>query len=304
MRGFWSKIWKALRAPSVGLVATTWVVTLLAATLAITFVVVGYTGVISYVAYAVAACALGYSVYTIVLVAPTMKAGIKARLGRRRFTRDLTENYTFRSLVFASCSLILNVGFVLFNTVLSIRTKNAWYASLAGYYFLLSVLRACVFWWNRRARVRAQGDGAYRRLQIDNYRNCGIALLVLDVAMAVAVTMMVTDRKPARYTEITAIVFAAYSVYKISLAIWNIFKARKTKDLQVQSFRNIGLADAAVALLSLQTTLISTFSVDEGGMVAMNAITGGFVCLFSVGISVFMIVQAENKKKEFEHERK
>ncbi len=287
------KLWGFLKNPPLFLLCIVWICTLCGVAGSLTCVFIGYTGVLSYIVYALSAILLGYTVYTLVALAPSIKARVQAGLKKRAFTRKLTENYTFRTLVFACCSFVINVGFVVFNTVFSILTANAWYASLAGYYFLLSVLRGGVFLAGKKAKARAQEESL--RLELRNYAWCGVALFALDLAMAVAVTFMVLKQKPTQYTEITAIVFAAFAFYKISLAVWNIFKAKKTNDLQIQAFRNIGLVDAAISLLSLQTTLVSTFSGDGESMLVLNAITGAFVCLFAVGVGVFMLLSVRRK---------
>ncbi len=296
MRNRWEKIWAYLRKPPLGFLLAAWGVTLLAIAGTLTVVFIGYTGWLSYPAYVFAAILLAYAVYTVVLLAPDLKNRARARLQAGKFTGKLTGNYPFRTRVFAGCSLAINLAFVAFNTLFAVLTSYAWYGALAGYYFLLGGLRGGVFYLDKRAKGRED----YDRLRVRNYRLCGVALLLLDVAMSAAVTLMVVAQKPIKYTEITAIVFASYSVYKISFAIWNIFKARKTKDLQVQAFRNIGLADAAVSLLSLQTTLIATFSVEGESMLALNAITGAFVCLFTIGLGIIMIVRSKEKKNERE----
>ncbi len=305
MKGFLKKSIEIFKAPKLFTLCIVWTVTLLAVAGALVCVFVGYTGVLSYVVYVVAACSLGYTVYTLVRCIPTIKEQVKEKLKSKKFTRELTENYSFRTLVLSVCSFAVNLSFVAFNTIFSILTKNEWYASLAGYYFLLGFLRGGVFWADKRAKKAAKTAGEYRQKQLKNYRVCGVALFVLDMAMAVAVTFMVLDQKPTKYTEITAIVFAAYSFYKISLAIWNIFKAKKTNDPQIQALRNIGLVDAAISLLSLQVTLLSTFSAEGENMSAMNAATGAGVCLLTMGLGILMIVQAtKGIKEERENERK
>ncbi len=274
-------------APSTGFLIFAWLLTVAAIALALTCVFIGYTGWLSYPAYVLAAVTLTYAVYTVVLFAPKVKHRVQNKLKKREFTRALLENYSFRTMAFAVCSLVINLGFVVFNSVFAFLTDNIWYGALAGYYFLLTLLRAGVFYLDNRSKE----EDVWVR-QIKNYRLCGVALLLLDVAMAGAVTLMVLQGKPTKYTEIAAIVFATYSVYKITFAIWNIFKARKTRDWQIQSFRNIGLADAAVSLLSLQTTLIATFSVEGESLALLNALTGAFVCLFTIVMGIFMIIKA------------
>ncbi len=299
MKGLFFKIIAFLKSPNGGTVAVAFLITLIGIAGSLACVFIGYTGVFSYPVYAVAALSLAYSVYLLARFAPRIKEGCMAWLKKFKFAKDLTEDYHFRTLVFAACSFIINLGFVAFNTVLSVMTGNVWYGSLAGYYFLLSLLRGGVFQGDRRAKKKANGEeSAYKILRLKNYRKCGAALFVLDIAMSVAVTFMVLSQKPTQYTEIMAIVFASYSCYKITFAILNIFKAKRTKDLQIQAFRNIGLADAAVSLLSLQTTLVSTFSADGQDMILLNALTGAFVCLLTIGMGVFMIIQANRGLKD------
>ncbi len=294
MKELFKKFLKYISAPPLWFLLLSWGIALATIAGALTLVFIGYTGWLSYPVYALSAIFLSYTVYTLVRLAPTLKARARARLQRGKFTRALTEDYTFRTLALAGCSLIINIGFVLFNTLFAVFTDNPWYGALAGYYFLLTALRAGVFYLERRAKEKED----YELRQVKNYRLCGGALLLLDVAMSAAVTMMVVAQQPTKYTEITAIVFAAYSAYKISFAIWNIFKAKRTKDWQVQAFRNIDLADGAISLLSLQTTLISTFSAEGESMLLLNGLTGAFVCLFTIGLGVFMILQANKKLKE------
>ncbi len=299
MKAWWKAVWERLLTPKKGIILADLLIATLSIAGALTMVFLGYSGVFSYPMYALAALSLAYTVYLFVKVFPKWRAGLWEKLSRKKFTRNLTQNYTFRTLVFATGSFVVNVGFVVYNTVFAIWTGNGWYGCLAGYYLLLGALRGCVFAWDKRAKKRVEGqENRYKILQLKNYRRCGIALFALDGAMAVAVTLMVLAQKPTKYTEITAIVFAAYSVYKISLAIWNIFKAKKTKDMQIQSFRNVGLADAAISLLSLQTTLVATFSTEGESMLALNAVTGAFVCLFTVGMGVFMVVKSTKLLRE------
>ncbi len=304
MKDLFRKIWAFFKAPNAATVCLTFCLTLACIIASLTMVFVGYAGWPSYPVYALSAVALAYAVYLTVRFAPTVKAGAQRALRKRKFTRNLTENYTFRTLVLAGCSFLINLGFVAFNTVFALLTNNPWYGCLAGYYFLLSGLRGGVFAWNNRAKKKARGEEEYRRLQLKSYRLCGAMLLTLDFAMAIAVALAVLAQRPTKYTEITAIVFAAYSVYKIAFAVRNVFKAKKTKDMQIQSFRNIGLVDGAMALLSLQVTLVSTFSEEGTSMLALNAATGAFVCLFGLATGVFMIIKASRALRRGENDGK
>ncbi len=299
MKDKWKKTIQFLKNPNLYLLCGNWALTLAGIVGCIVLVSLGYMGVFSIIVYVISAISLSYSIYTAVLFAPTLKERFDKVLQKNDFTHKLSKDYSFRTLIFATCSFIINIGFVVFNLVLAILSRTVWYGSLAGYYFLLSILRGGVFFGEKKAKELAKDETEYQLRRWKNYKICGIALFVLDIVMAGAVTLMVLLQKPSNYTDIMAIAFAAYSFYKIILAIYNIFKARKTKDAQIQSFRNISLADAAVSLLSLQVTMVATFSVDGENMALLNALTGAFVCLLTIGIGVFMIINGDKELKKY-----
>ncbi len=71
--------------------------------------------------------------------------------------------------------------------------------------------------------------------------------------------MMVLQQKNVNYSEIHAIMIAAYTVYKIVTATINFIKTRKSNHLSVKILRNINFVDALVSILSLQMFAIIQF---------------------------------------------
>ncbi|MCD8308586.1 MAG: hypothetical protein LUD19_01930 [Clostridia bacterium] len=232
------------------------------------------------------------------------KQRVKAAIDKRNFTRNLAGNYGYRTVAITCVTFAINAAYAAFNIVFAAITLSVWYASLGGYYLILSLMRGGVIAGDRRAKRKAAGDGRLQaEYRLKNYRICGCALFVLEVAMAGAVTVMIVMGKPTKYSEVMAIVFAAYTTYKVTLAIVNIVKAKKQDEPQVQAIRNIGLADAAISLLSLQTALIATFSDEEStDMTIMNALMGAAVCIVTICIAIIMIVNANVRLKKLRYE--
>lgn len=56
----------------------------------------------------------------------------------------LKENYILRTLVFASFSFFVTIGFCLFNLFIGIRDQIAWNISIGVYYLLLVVIKILV----------------------------------------------------------------------------------------------------------------------------------------------------------------
>ncbi len=287
--------------PPLWLVFTTWFLTVAVAPISILCAVFEINIVFSSIMYAIAAILLTYSVYCVVKLAPTLKARIKETLNKNSFTSRMMNDYVFRTKILSAIAFLINVAFVVFNVVMGIITMYGWYAVLASYYFFLCVARGWIFNRGRRAVLRARGDKVKlyeNRLKL--YRNSGIVLFILDIAMAGAVTLMILYRKPTSYTEITAIIYAFYTCLKVASAIRNIIHAQKHNDPQIQSFRNIGVADAAISIMSLTTALISTFSTPgtDKSMSLLTIIVGVTICLITILLGVYMIISANLRLKK------
>ena len=62
----------------------------------------------------------------------------------------MLEQYGFRTIIFAFCTLIFNVAYVLLHVVLAIVYGSFWYGSLAWYYGLLVFLRSGIVFYHRK----------------------------------------------------------------------------------------------------------------------------------------------------------
>lgn len=294
-----ARVLQFLKEPSLWFCVLTWILTAGFIAGAVAAAAIGEFGALSYVLYAGAAVLLGYTVYTGIRFAPAAKAAVVERAKRHRFTGNLIGDYGFRTIVFAVCSFAVNAAYVILNAVLAVLAESVWYASVAGYYLFLSGLRFGILSGGHKVRQKA-GEDAQKLYEgkLKLYRGCGIALLVLETALGVAVTQMVLSESPSVHTQIMAIASAAYTFYKVSLAIYNLVKVRRYKDPLLQSFRNINMTDASVSLLALQTTMVAVFSEGtDAKMNILNGVTGFFVCILTIVLGIFMIVRASRKLK-------
>ena len=250
----------------------------------------GYTGIGVYVLYALSALATGYAAYLFARGLPAVKAAVKRRARKHPLTDGIVNDYGFRTVAVAVAALALNVVYAAFNGVMGIAVRSVWYGNLAAYYLFLAAVRCTALLRWRSARKRCGGaPPETERWKI--YRLCGVLLLVLELALTAAVTEMVLSDSPSAHTEITAIAAAAYAFTKITLAVYNMAKTRRLHDPLLQSFRNIGLTDALVSLLALQTTMTAVFSDGaDRSMFALNAATGFAVCAATVCMGVWMLV--------------
>lgn len=253
---------------------------------------------LAYFLYGVAAISLGYTVYTVVIYAPGLKGRVIDFMKKNRFTARLLENYGFRTVMEACLSLVGNLAYAVFNGVVAILSRSVWYGALATYYILLTLLRSRLVLHHRKvARGALEDETQQRRSEISRYRLCGAVLTAMPLCLSFAILQMVVADKGYSYGELTIYVVAAYTFFKITKSIINAIKARKNDDLTVKALRNVGLADAMVSILALQTAMFDAFGGTMNTDLA-NALTGGGVCALTVVIGVYMLIKASKKTRE------
>ncbi|MBQ9715909.1 MAG: hypothetical protein IJV77_05840 [Clostridia bacterium] len=245
--------------------------------------------VCAYLFYALAATSLAYTTYTIVIYAPGL--GKRARQWAKKVPvlDKLLQNYNFRTLFLATISTLLTIFVAVVHAWLGVQQKSIWYGALAAYYILLILLKATVLLSQKRNDVCV---GKAQKQQ-KSYRNCGVFLLVLNVALSSAIAQMIFDGRAFVYPGWTVIAFALYAFVKITVAIVNVVRATRYDNPVVQAIRNVNLADAFVSVLALQTALLWSFGDGNVDVSLFNTLTGCAVSFGTVAIGIIMIVRSK-----------
>lgn len=249
--------------------------------------------ILAYVCYALSAISLAYSVYTIVIYAPVVGKKVREFIQRVPLADKLLQNYGFRTLFMATATTSFTIFVATVHAWLGIEQMSIWYGALAAYYILLVLLKASVL------LSQKNNDGGAKTLQkqCKSYRNCGVFLLVLNVALSSAIAQMIFDNQAFVYPGWSVIAFALYAFVKITIATINVVKAKRYDNPVVQAIRNVNLADAFVSILALQTALLWSFGDGTVDVSLFNTITG---CAVSVGIVAIGVVMILRSKKILE----
>lgn len=244
--------------------------------------------------YALYALLLALFIYCLIITVKYGRVYLARKIYSHKFTARLASDYGFRTLVFSVISFAINVAYVLFQAVMAIINRSLWYGTFAVYYALLSAVCGVAVWADIRANGRFIDDAdARRKAKLRAYMWCGVFLILLSAALAVALGYMISHDISFRYAGVTIYVMVAYAFYKITIAVINLVKAKKFNDYGVQSLRNIRFTDALVSIFAIQTALIAAFGgEDDGSMRIMNAVMAVIVCLLTLGLGVYMIIKA------------
>lgn len=251
---------------------------------------------IKYAVYLLAGLCLAVSCcYLITDIKYIIQEKIKPFIYNYEISRHLADDYHFRSIIFSYPSLGICTIFAILNAGIAFYSRSYWHLTLAVYYFMLSLMRVRVILADKYGDDRKQKTKAEQRAW-KAYKNCGILLILMDIALAGMVAMMQISTRGKTYPGFFIYAVAAYTFYKITRAIVHIVKANRTKSPTLMALRSIGYADALVSLLSLQIALFASFSSgNEALQNIMNLCTGIGICLLTLGIGIGMLITSRQK---------
>lgn len=252
---------------------------------------VGTNSVIALIAYVLSA----YTLLVWCLKIPYLIQCLKTFREKNEYARKWRNNPRFRVKVSLHLSLVWNVLYGILHLGLGIYHYTFWFCSLGAYYFCLAAMRLFLV---RHTAKYAPGE----RIQIElvKYRACGIVFLSMNVALALIVFFMVYFGRSFEHHLITTIAVAAYTFTALTVAIANVIKYKKYNSPVFSASTAISLAAALVSMLTLESTMLTTFS--SGAMTVLEqkwmlGATGAAVSLLIVSTAIYMIITGTKKLK-------
>ena len=290
----WKKLGKALLFPHIAIMIL--LVPIATVLLVGSMVFVGTESVIAYISYVLAAYTLTVWCFKI----PYLIKFFKTFKDENKYARKWQDDTRLRVNASLYGSLAWNALYGIFQLWLGFYHHTFWFYSLGTYYICLGVMR---FFLVRHTRKFAPGEKM--QTELVKYRACGIVFLLMNLALALIIFFMVYWNRTFQHHMITAIAMAAYTFTALTTAIINVIKYRKYNSPVFSASKAISLAAALVSMLTLESTMLTTFG--DGTMTAierkwMLGATGGVVSLLIVATAIYMIVVGTKKLKELKTE--
>ncbi len=217
---------------------------------------------------------------------------------KSKFLNKLFNDIYFRTLLATSFSLILGILFVAYNAFAGIYYHSVWNGSISIYYGFLVVVR--IMFLINESKLKNFEENVKEQNRAKLLKNVGIMLLFVNLALVAPVTLLALSKKEVNLPMWVAIANACYAFYKITICIVSFVKTRHNSMLSVRCIKNLNLTSALVTLLSLENTLIITFSehgIDSSMHIMM--ILSAFVVMFvNIWIAISTIVKGREKIKE------
>ena len=245
--------------------------------------------VIAIVSYVLAAYTLTVWCFRI----PYLIRFFKTFKKENKYARRWQDDAGLRVNVSLYGTLIWNIAYALLQLGMGFWHHTFWFFSLAGYYISLAVMR---FFLVRHTRKHKPGE---RMLdELIKYRACGIVFLVMNLALALIIFFMVYWNRTFHHHEITTIALAAYTFTSLAFAIVNTVKYRKYNSPVYSASKAISLAAACVSMLTLESTMLTTFGDGTMSLTERRillGVSGGVISAGIIAMAIYMIVQGTKK---------
>ena len=285
----WKKLGKALLFPHIAIMIV--LVPIAAVLLVASMVFVGNDTPIAYISYVLAFYTL--SVWCIRI--PSLIKFFKTFKDENRYARKWQEDTRLRVNVSLYGSFFWNIAYALFQLWLGFYPHTFWFYSLGAYYICLALMRFFLLLHTRR-----YAPGERMKTELVRYRTCGWVFLAMNLALTVIVFFMVYWNRTFNHHEITTIAMAAYTFVTLTVAIVNIVKYRKYNSPVFSAAKAISLAAALVSMLTLESTMLTTFSdstMSASEQKLMLGLTGAAISAVIVAMAIYMIVKGTKKLK-------
>lgn len=290
----WKKLGKALLFPHVAVMIV--LLPVAAVLLAVSMVLIGTESVIAYISYVLAA----YTLTVWCCKIPYLIRFFKTVKNENRYARMWLEDTRLRVNISLFGSLAWNTLYGLFQMWLGIVHRTFWFGSLGVYYICLAVMRYFLV-----SHTRRYAPGERMRSELIKYRACGWIFLVMNLALSLIVFFMLYWDRTFAHHMITAIAMAAYTFTTFTVAIVSMVRYKRYNSPVFSAAKAISFAAACVSMLTLTSTMLTTFGDGTMEPLARKMILGSVgvaVILVVVGMAVGMIARGTRRLKISEHE--
>ena len=162
------------------------------------------------------------------------------------------------------------------------------------YYVMLGVMRFFLLKHTRKYKANEQAE-----IEIKKYITSGWLLLAMNLALGVIVFFIVYLNKTFAHHMITTIAMATYTFVTFTFAIVNLVRYRKYQSPVYSASKIITLIAGAVSMLTLETTMLTTFGENDNPMFRQIILSASGVAIigFAMTMAIIMLVKGYKNLK-------
>lgn len=221
-----------------------------------------------------------------------MKHRAVSLLTKTEMGKKIVSDQRYRMILSAAAAFMFHLLYALYHCILGIVNRSLLFISLCAFYGILAVTRFSAVLCERNHHELPFDD-----TEIFVMKFSGILLALLSFVLAAVNYISLSQNIASRHEKITMITIAAYTFYKIAMAVVKAIKRPKNPSLLLSVLRNISYAEVAASVLTLQRSMLVSFGATNAKQVRfMNAVTGAAVCLFVLMLGLSMITKSKKER--------
>lgn len=194
----------------------------------------------------------------------------------------------FRAEAAVHISTGVNLTYSMYQAMIGLTRKSAWFDALAVYYILLTATRVLMLHYIRHEAE----DG---REELRRYRRCGWMMLTLTMfVLIIGLLLNNGNSAPKEYPGHMIFVVGTFTLYTLVNSARNLWNYRKLESPLISASKSVNLAAALVSLYAFQAALFAQFrdAIRPAVITLFNVSTAGAACLVVGYISIHIIVRA------------
>lgn len=287
----WKKLCKRLLFPHIAIMIL--LIPAATALLVLSMVFARTESAIAYVSYVIAAYTLTIWCFKI----PNIIKFCKTFKNENKYAQMILNDARLRVNISLWGALLGNIAYGALHLWLGYYHSTFWFYSLGAYYICLAFMRFILLLHTRKYKP---GERMYTELKM--YRACGWIFLVMNLALSLIVFFMLYWNRTFTHHMITAIAIAAYTFTAFTVAIVNVVRYKKYNSPAFSASKAINFASACVSMLTLTSTLLTTFRDETMGEFEQKMMLGSVgvaVSAVVVFMAIYMIVQGTKKLEKY-----
>ena len=216
---------------------------------------------------------------------------------KSKFLNRLINDSYFSTMLGTILSLILGVGFVAYNAVAGLIYHSVWNGSISIYYGFLVAIRVLILASELYLHKKDLSGTEKELFRTKIFIAEGVLLLLLNVALIAPVTILALSKKQVSMPMWVAIADACYTFYKVIACVYSFVKHRKNSNLSIKGIKRLNLTCATISTLSLENTMILTFSENPSDMQLLMIMSALAVMLINLSVALLTYLGGKKSKE-------
>ncbi|GEM_PF-3372751 len=201
----------------------------------------------------------------------------------------LMKDKAFRQRCFIYWNTFISFLMVVFYVIAGYHYRSRWFMALAGYNFIAMVIRGNLSYRVFSFKKKGFSGKKLFRKEWVAFRDCGIMLLMFNIALGVMSIQMTFENQYFPYHPALIMSIAIFALYRFITGFMNLKKYKDDPNLVLFASKNVDFVIGWMAMYTFQTTMLSLLPENSPHRFWANIITGNIVVLIAIVVAVRMI---------------